>query len=416
MIDWERHLPVALEVLRDASPDSLVVDLLPELSRRIGQRVTGDMLKHALKTRGLPAASRMIGADISPPLSTTPSPPPIPEPPRPPTLDEERAEHRDRRVAIDTRASLRRALDRIDELEATCSAYERFTAEPIRRIEPVTLHTGHRPAVAVALLSDLHAEERVTRTEAIPNEYDMTIAKRRMGRFFAAVVWLIHAAKRSDFDIDTLILWLGGDFISGAIHDELLERAEVPPAEATLIVRDWLASGMHQLLAELPHMRLVVPCSVGNHSRTTKKVRPSTGYGHSWEWLLYQMIGHEFRADPRVHVHATPDEMQYVEVFDFTLAFHHGHNIRYNGGIGGVTIPAIKAMHRWQQWRECDYYNFGHFHTSLDLGQIAFNGSVIGPSPYGMARGYAPSPPVQSFYLLDAKRGKTGIHPVWVTE
>jgi len=81
-----------------------------------------------------------------------------------------------------------------------------------------------------------------------------------------------------------------------------------------------------------------------------------------------------------------------------------------------VTIPAIKAVHRWQAWRDCDYYHFGHFHERIDLDQIAFNGSVIGPSPYGMAIGAKPSHAVQSFYVLDAKRGKTMCCPIWVEE
>lgn len=183
-----------------------------------------------------------------------------------------------------------------------------------------------------------------------------------------------------------------------------------------MIARDWLVSGIRAMLAALPDVSFVVPCSVGNHGRTTKRMNAATGYGHSWEWLLYQMIGHAFRDEPRVTVHTTRDEMQYVDALDCTLAFHHGHRMRYNGGIGGITIPAIKAAHRWDAWRKADYYHFGHFHTALDLGQIAFNGSVIGPSPYGFAIGATPEPPQQSFYVLDAKRGKTAKSPVWVEE
>jgi len=332
----------------------------------------------------------------------------------PPIADLGRAE-RDRRAESDARRDLRRALAHIDTLDATVRAYERYTAEPIRPVPPVARGTSsRRPAAAVALLSDVHAEERVTRTDAIPNEYTLAIAQHRVARFFAGVLWLIDHA--TAFAIDTLVLWIGGDTISGDIHEELLERCEVPPGEATLSVRDWLASGLRVLLAAQPTMRIVVPCSVGNHGRTTQKMRAATGYGHSWEWLMYQMLGHEFRDAERIQIHATTDEMQYVRVHDFELAFHHGHRMRYAGGIGGVTIPAIKAMHRWEQWRSCDYYNFGHFHQRIDLGQIAFNGSVIGPSPYGFAIGAAPEPPQQSFYLLDSRRGKTMSCPVWVAE
>jgi len=333
-----------------------------------------------------------------------------------PPLAELGAAERARRDDTAARRDLRRALHRIDELDATLRAYERFTAEPIKPIEPVRFRAGRRAGAAVALLSDVHAEERVERTEAIPNAYDLAIAERRVARFFAGVVWLTRSAAAQTFDIETLIVWFGGDLISGDIHEELLERAEVPPGAAALMVRDWLVAGLRVLLTELPDVRIVVPCSVGNHGRTTQKMRPATGYGHSWEWLVYQMLGHEFRTEPRVRIHATRDEMQYLEVFGARLAFHHGHRIRYQGGIGGVTIPAIKAMHRWEQWRPCDYYHFGHYHQRIDLGQIAFNGSVIGPSPYSFAIGGAPEPPTQSFYVLDALRGKTLSCPIWVAE
>ena len=145
-------------------------------------------------------------------------------------------------------------------------------------------------------------------------------------------------------------------------------------------------------------------------------MRAATGYGHSWEWLIYNVLAHDFRDEPRVTVHTSEDVIQYVDVYDYTLAFHHGFAMRYNGGVGGITIPATKQVLRWQQWRAADYYHFGHFHTQLDLGTYAFNGSVIGPNAYALSIGASPDPPRQSFYLLDEKRGKTHVCPVWVGE
>ena len=383
--------------------------MLDEIAALWGYRPKLDTIQKALGRRHWPCLR-----DCMMRVSATPPPDVAPPVARPATVAERGAAERARRTLREDRDVLRQALAHIDTLDATVRAYERFTAEPIRPVPPTTLHAGRRPAVAVALLSDVHAEERVTRTEAIDNEYTPAIAQTRIGRFFAGVVWLIEHAPA--FAIDTLVLWLGGDLISGDIHDELLERCEVPPGEATLTVRDWLAAGLRVVLAALPEIRVVVPCSCGNHARTTQRMRAATGYGHSWEWLLYQVLAHDFRDEPRVQFHATRDELQYVDVHSFALAFHHGHRMRYNGGIGGITIPAIKAMHRWEQWRACDFYNFGHFHTRIDLGQVAFNGSVIGPSPYGLAIGAAPEPPQQSFYVLDDKRGKTLCSPVWVAE
>lgn len=436
IIPWDEIWPTVRDILASAPRGTRTVDLLPDISARVGYAVNSDKLKHACKSREGVSPSALVGSAY---CRTEPAPPPKqdvaasvaasavggqdvaaneqpPKEPEPPTIQLLGSVERHRRERNEAKQNLRHALKRVDDLEELLKTYEAYTSAPLRPVSPMAFRSGRRPAAAVALLSDVHAEERIERTEAINNEYSLEIAERRVARFFAGTTWLTKGASR-DFAIDTLVLWLGGDLISGDIHDELLERCEVPPGEAMLIVRDWLASGIQSLLDAMPDVSLIVPCSMGNHGRTTKRMNASTGYGHSWEWLLYQILGHDFRSEPRVQFNASKDEMQYVSVFDYTLAFHHGHRMKYNGGIGGLTIPAIKAMHRWQQWRDADYYHFGHFHTyAPDIGSMTFNGSVIGPSPYSFAIGAAPEVPQQAFYILDAKRGKTGMHPIWVGE
>lgn len=320
----------------------------------------------------------------------------------------------EQRARVDAGLRAKLAIDRAQELERVVAAYEHLTEAPIKRIAPAKLRKGTRPGVAVALLGDIHAEERVVRTPAIPNEYSLEIAERRVMRFFEGVIWLVKHAPA--FDVRVLVLAVLGDLITGSIHEENLETAEVPPALATILVRDWLVMGIRRLLTELPAIEVKVPCSWGNHSRTTHHVRPATGYGHSWEWLMYQILAREFEHEPRVQIHASRDRMQYLTVFDYKLAFAHGDQIQYKGGLGGLTVPAIKMAYRWDKWRDVDFYHFGHFHTRIDLGQIAFNGSVIGPSPYGFDKGLSPEVPQQSFYVLDAKRGKTMSCPIWVAE
>jgi hypothetical protein len=328
----------------------------------------------------------------------------------------DRTETRLRRERTQVRSALEKAYAEIDALEDTVAAFEQLAAARPARIAPHAFGGTQRHATAVALLSDVHAEERVVRTDAIHNEYDLEIAQRRVGRFFSGVTWLVQHAAR-DFAIDGLVLWLGGDLITNQLHEESAETGALPPAEAILVVRDWIVSGVRQLLAELPDVpRIAIPCSIGNHGRTTKRMRATTGYGHSWEWLMYHVLAGDFAGEPRVSVHATRDLIQYQDVYGYRLAFHHGHSMRYNGGVGGITIPATKQVLRWQQWQRCDYYHFGHFHTQLDLGAYAFNGSVIGPNAYALSIGASPEPPQQSFYLLDSKRGKTHVCPVWVGE
>ena len=432
-VHWKQVWPKVREILAAAAPGTAVSELLPAIQKETGwPNITSRKVReYCLRRENIPCIE-LIGtkwgqtsnedsaeeslpgaADRDPPQDAADQEPPSqPEVP----LRQLGSLERFRRERNESRQDLRRALRRIDDLEHLIAQYEGFTQEPIRPIRASKVLAGKRPAAAVALLSDVHAEEQVVRTEAIRNEYSLEIAQQRVARFFQGVSWLTENASQSVFDIDTLILWLGGDLITGDIHDELLETAEVPPAVAMLAIRDWIASGIRHVLDSLPDISIVVPCSYGNHGRTTKTNRHTTGYGHSWEWVLYQILGHDFQHEPRISFHATRDEMQYVDVFDFTLAFHHGFNIKYRGGLGGVTVPAIKACHRWDKWRDCDIYHFGHFHQRFDLPRVVFNGSVVGPNPYGFAIGAEPEPAQQSFYILDSKRGKTMSCPVWVEE
>ena len=373
---------------------------------------SGDAPRIAAALAGRMPLSSAYRAACKPPVRKRAAPTPA-EPTAPTVADDlrsRRAEH-DRREAA---ARAERALERVEQLEAELVAVTAGLSAALPRLEPARLRAGKRRATAVALLSDVHFEERVERSDVIPNEYGPAIADRRLARFFAGTAWLAQHAPA--FDIGELVLWLGGDMISGQIHDENVETSELPPAVASLQVAGRITSGIRQLLADLPGVTLTVPCSLGNHARTTKTVRAATGYGHSWEWLIYSMIAKDLAGEPRVRVHLAPEELCYVETLGFTLAFHHGHRIKWQGGIGGVTVPAIKAAHRWDAWRAADYYCFGHYHQRIDLGQIAFNGSVIGPNAYALGLGCTPEPAQQSFFLLDERRGKTLASPVWVAD
>jgi hypothetical protein len=324
------------------------------------------------------------------------------------------------RSTADAKGAARRAHDEILELREALARYDFAGREPTPIVLP-PLNKSPRNACAVALLSDVHFDEQVQRTSTIRNEYTVEIARARLARFFRGVEWLTR--NQRGFKIRALVLWLGGDFISGQIHEELAETTALPPGESMLAVRDCLIAGIRQLARIEALDRIVIPCSYGNHGRTTDKMRAATGHGHSWEWVMYQSLAEHFELRAatdatarKIGIHAPPGEHQVIEAADHNLAFHHGHRIRYAGGIGGITVPLIKKVVAWDKWSDADYYHFGHFHQLIDLGRIMVNGSVIGPNAYAQSIGATPEPPRQGYYVLDAKRGKTAVSPVWVSD
>lgn len=307
--------------------------------------------------------------------------------------------------------NMERHLHSLREILDTISAAASKPLEPIKRRE---LGSGLREATAVFGLSDVHAEERVRKGETpTENEYTPAIAAAAIQRFGLAARWHLDMY-RAKFKITDAILWLGGDLMTGHIHEELKSNTETPPIKTILWLRSRLVDMIDGLLEDPQLVRLTIPCSYGNHGRTTVKSYRALGAAYSYEWLLYQWLQSLYENDPRVQFLADESAHQYVHAYDFDLHFHHGDETRYQGGVGGITIPLNKATAQWDLAKKCHYHHFGHWHQYTDTGRIVVNGSCIGYNAYAMAIKAAPEPPAQFFYLLDSKRGKTAKSPLWV--
>jgi hypothetical protein len=214
--------------------------------------------------------------------------------------------------------------------------------------------------------------------------------------------------------IRDLVLWLGGDLISGYIHEELVESNQLSPLETVRWLLPRIRDGIHTLLEELELERLIVPCSYGNHGRTTQKRRVSTGHANSYEWNAYHSLSWAFEGDKRVTFEITPSGHQYVDAYDRTLHFHHGDDVRYQGGVGGLSIPLLKAVPMWDLIRKADVHCIGHHHTLLDYGRAMVNGSLIGYGPYSQSIKAPYEDPQQLMFYVDSKRGKCWTTALWV--
>jgi hypothetical protein len=273
-----------------------------------------------------------------------------------------------------------------------------------------------REGTAVALASDWHIEEVVfPECVAGRNAYNLEIAHKRAQRFFEGLRWLTDFS-RTGFKLRDLILWLGGDLMTGFIHEELAETNELSPVETVLKLRDWLIVGIRYLLEDKQLECITIPCSFGNHGRTTPKRRIKTGAKNSFEWLLYKILEEHFKDEPRVVFEVTQSAHQYVKVYDFLHHFHHGDEVSFGGGVGGISIPINKRVPKWNSYVEADFHSIGHFHQLNDLGHTVVNGSLIGPSEYGMSIGAGYEPPKQAFYVIDSNRGKSVTAPIWVED
>ena len=286
----------------------------------------------------------------------------------------------------------------------------RQDVEPITRREHSSLL---REATAVALASDWHIEEHVDPAQVNGvNAYNLIIAKERVERYWAGLRYLI-AYHQDHFQIKDLILWLGGDLITGYLRAENLESNELSPVQAIATLQVWISDGIRSLLSsDLEQIRVV--CSSGNHGRLSEKMRPSTREANSIEWLLYHSLAREFADEPRVVFVLPAGSHTYIEVYERTIRFLHGDDAKYGGGVGGILIPLYKALARWETVRHAHLTCLGHFHQYYDTSDFVLNGILIGYNPYALSVGARYEPPRQAFFLIDSRRGKVMPADIWV--
>jgi hypothetical protein len=268
-------------------------------------------------------------------------------------------------------------------------------------------------AVAIALASDWHVEETVESASVNGlNEYRLPIAKTRIEKFFTTIARLTEI-ERHGAKIDDLILWLGGDLMTGMIHEELAESNSKTPTQVILWLQDRLADGLATLK---PHFkRILIPTSYGNHGRTTIKPRHATGAAHSYEWLLYRILEGRFHGDKQIEWQIADSYFNFMTVFDRRLRFHHGDGLKFQGGIGGLTIPTEKAIASWNKSpNRADLDLFGHWHQYQQSRHWLCNGSLIGYNAYALSIKASFEPPTQTYFLLDKKRGRTMTSPIYL--
>jgi hypothetical protein len=304
------------------------------------------------------------------------------------------------------------AVAKITELEQKLKAQTNLDKVDIKPYKIKSIKSDHNSeAVAVALLSDWHYEE-VVKPQSVNylNDFNEEIAQHRVKQLFVTIVKYLNLHKK-ETHIERMVLALMGDFISGGIHDELKEGNTLLPIEAIWKTQNHIASGINYIL-ENTDVKLTIPCSPGNHGRTTPKQRIATDHGNSLEWLMYLNLAEHYKGNDRVEFIINEGYHTYVDIYDFTLRFHHGQALRYGGGVGGIYIPVNKAINQWNKSKKADLDCFGHFHQMKNAGTFISNGSLIGWNSFAIRIKADFEKPKQAFFLVDKKYFVNCIRPI----
>ena len=259
-------------------------------------------------------------------------------------------------------------------------------------------------ATIVAVASDWHVEETVAPdTVNGLNTYNLDMSRRRADQFFRTLLKL-SLIESQHTTVKNIVLALLGDFISGNIHDEIIELTSLPPVEAAIRAQEYIISGIQYLL-DNSEFELTVVCHSGNHGRITKTTHFATEAGNSLEYMMYKSIASHFRLEKRVKFIVPNSYHSYMEIYGKTIRFHHGHSVKFGGGVGGITIPVNKAIAQWNRSRTADIDVFGHFHQAYDGGNFIANGSMIGYNVYAISIKASYERPAQMVFAMHSKLG-----------
>jgi len=301
------------------------------------------------------------------------------------------------------RSKYRAALAQIDTERARADAIAGLTG--IKGKAPATRKAKATKggATVIVALSDWHVEERVDpATVNGLNDYDLEVADRRIAELAERFAALLEH-ERQLVTVDHVVVWLGGDFLSGHIHEDTAEMAQLAPLAATR----WAGERIRGFLDMVAGMarRVTVATNSGNHGRSTPKLRVGTELDHSFEQDLYLRLSAEER-QANVQWQVGTGYLNVVDLDGFKVRFHHGHAVSYGGGVGGITIPTNKAIAAWDRIDRADLTVFGHWHqfSWLRSSRYVSNGSLIGHSAYATRIKASYEPPCQAFVVVDHGR------------
>jgi len=271
------------------------------------------------------------------------------------------------------------------------------------------------PGTPTLFLSDLHWGEVVDPSQiGGVNSYDIGVAHDRLRAVVEHAIDLLknHMVNPS---YPGLVLALGGDMVTGDIHEELTatNAMEIMPTFVDLF--DSMVWAIAVLAGEFG--QIFLPCVGGNHGRSTHKIRAKGRNFTSYDWLLYVMLERHFKADKRVtfHVPNGPDALYRVHNHRYLLT--HGDQFRGGDGMIGPLGPITRGDHKKrsrnsQIGQEYDTIVMGHWHQDIRLRKLIVNGSLKGYDEYAFANNFPFEPPSQALWMTHPQHGITFSMPV----
>lgn len=274
---------------------------------------------------------------------------------------------------------------------------------------------GDITGVPSLFASDWHWSERVFPEQINGvNEYNLEVAHRRARQLISKTVDLLkhHMVNPS---YPGIVFILGGDLLSGDLHEELSETNEVPGMPALLDLFGVLTWCIATLADEFG--AVFIPCVTGNHGRNTRKPRAKHRNYSNFDWLLYQFLAKRFELDKRVRFLIPDGSDAHYSVLGHRYLLTHGDQFRGGGGIAGPLMTIVRGDHKKRSRNaqidmEYDTLLMGHWHQLIQLDRVIVNGSLKGLDEYAYVGNFGFEVPQQALWITHPEHGITFSMPV----
>lgn len=272
------------------------------------------------------------------------------------------------------------------------------------------LNTASSPGVPTLFLSDFHWGEVVHPSQINNvNQFNLSIARKRLQY---TVETGIHLCKllSAKMDYPGIVCALGGDMISGNIHEELMASNEIPTMPTVLDLYGHLITAIEALADNFG--KVFLPCVGGNHGRDTHKIWAKGRNHTSFDWLLYQFLAKHFEKDKRITFYIPDGPDAYYRVYDYKYLLTHGDQFRGGDGMIGALGPIIRGDHKKRSRNsqiDMDYDTMicGHWHQMMMLTRLIVNGSLKGYDEYAYSGNFPFELPTQGLWLTHPRHGIT---------
>ena len=273
--------------------------------------------------------------------------------------------------------------------------------------------------IPATIWSDWHYGE-VVRMPGI-NTFDKLTARRRIKRLAETTVDLAYNHMgRAKVAYPGCVVALGGDMLGGDIHEELTKTNDRTTQQAIEDLIDLICGGLDLMASAFG--KVFVPCVVGNHGRSTKKMQMKERVFTSHEWNVYCGVARHFRRSKHVQFSIPETADCAFNILDHRYLLTHGDSLGTKGGDGiiGALGPIMRGTlktHRSeaQIGRDFDTLLIGHWHQYITLPGLIVNNSLKGYDEFAHLVLRAPySRPSQALWFTHPEHGITAHWQVYL--